>query len=53
MTPNMFTDSLCGMVIAEHKGESPEDVHESDGLGSRPQGGLDGSDRGTRCRCGR
>jgi len=26
MTPNMFTDSLCGMVVAEHKGERPEDI---------------------------
>jgi len=26
MTPNMFTDSLCGMVFAEHKGKRPEDV---------------------------
>ena len=24
--PNMFTDSLCGMVVAEHKGDRPEDV---------------------------
>jgi monoamine oxidase len=26
MTPNMFTDSLAGMVIAEHKGATPADV---------------------------
>ena len=26
MSPNMFTDSLAGMVIAEHKGEDPADV---------------------------
>jgi len=26
MTPNMFTDSLCGMVVAEHKGEQPQDI---------------------------
>jgi monoamine oxidase len=26
MTPNMFTNSLCGMVLAEHKGERPEDI---------------------------
>jgi len=26
MTPNMFTNSLSGMVVAEHKGESPADV---------------------------
>jgi monoamine oxidase len=26
MSPNMFTDSLAGMVIAEHKGESPTDI---------------------------
>lgn len=26
MSPNMFSDSLAGMVIAEHKGEKPEDV---------------------------
>ena len=26
MTPNMFTDSLAGMVIAEHKGADPRDV---------------------------
>lgn len=26
MTPNMFTDSLAGMVIAEHKGATPEEV---------------------------
>jgi monoamine oxidase len=26
MSPNMFTDSLAGMVIAEHKGESPADI---------------------------
>jgi monoamine oxidase len=26
MSPNMFTDSLAGMVIAERKGESPTDV---------------------------
>ncbi len=26
MSPNMFTDSLAGMVIAEHKGENPADV---------------------------
>jgi len=26
MSPNMFTDSLAGMVIAEHKGENPKDV---------------------------
>jgi monoamine oxidase len=26
MSPNMFTDSLAGMVIAEHKGASPADV---------------------------
>ena len=25
-TPNMFTNSLCGMVLAEHKGERPEDI---------------------------
>jgi monoamine oxidase len=24
--PNMFTNSLCGMVIAEHKGDSPAEV---------------------------
>ena len=26
MSPNMFTDSLAGMVIAEHKGEDPADI---------------------------
>jgi monoamine oxidase len=26
MSPNMFTDSLAGMVIAEHKGDDPADV---------------------------
>ncbi|MEJ2139312.1 MAG: FAD-dependent oxidoreductase [Gammaproteobacteria bacterium] len=26
MSPNMFTDSLAGMVIAEHKGASPADI---------------------------
>ncbi len=26
LTPNMFTDSLCGMVLAEHKGSRPADV---------------------------
>ncbi len=26
MTPNMFTDSLAGMVIAEHKGANPAEV---------------------------
>ena len=26
MTPNMFTNSLCGMVVAEHKGEQPQDI---------------------------
>jgi monoamine oxidase len=26
INPNMFTNSLCGMVVAEHKGERPEDV---------------------------
>lgn len=26
MSPNMFTDSLAGMVIAERKGDSPADV---------------------------
>jgi monoamine oxidase len=26
MTANMFTNSLCGMVVAEHKGESPTDI---------------------------
>ena len=26
MTPNMFTDSLAGMVLAEHKGENPADI---------------------------
>ena len=26
MTPNMFTNSLCGMVVAEHKGERPEEI---------------------------
>ena len=26
MSPNMFTDSLAGMVIAEHKGEDPAEV---------------------------
>ena len=26
MSPNMFTDSLAGMVIAEHKGSDPADV---------------------------
>ncbi len=26
MTPNMFTNSLCGMVVAEHKGGNPADV---------------------------
>lgn len=26
MTPNMFTNSLCGMLLAEHKGERPEDI---------------------------
>jgi len=26
LTPNMFTNSLCGMVVAEHKGESPADI---------------------------
>ncbi len=25
-SPNMFTNSLCGMVIAEHKGKQPEDI---------------------------
>ena len=24
--PNMYSDSLCGMVIAEHKGDRPEDI---------------------------
>ena len=24
--PNMYTDSLCGMVVAEHKGARPEDI---------------------------
>ena len=26
MSPSMFTDSLAGMVIAEHKGERPADI---------------------------
>jgi len=26
MSPNMFTDSLAGMVIAEHKGATPADI---------------------------
>jgi monoamine oxidase len=26
MNPNMFTDSLAGMVLAEHKGENPADI---------------------------
>jgi monoamine oxidase len=26
MTPNMFTNSLCGMVVAEHKGQQPQDI---------------------------
>jgi monoamine oxidase len=26
MSPSMFTDSLAGMVLAEHKGATPEDV---------------------------
>ncbi|MDP7418568.1 MAG: NAD(P)/FAD-dependent oxidoreductase [Gammaproteobacteria bacterium] len=26
LTPNMFTNSLCGMVVAEHKGNSPADI---------------------------
>ncbi len=26
MSPNMFTDSLAGMVIAEHKGADPRDI---------------------------
>jgi len=26
MTPNMFTDSLAGMVLGEHKGDNPADV---------------------------
>ncbi len=26
MSPSMFTDSLAGMVIAEHKGENPADI---------------------------
>ena len=26
MPPNMFTNSLCGMLLAEHKGERPEDI---------------------------
>jgi monoamine oxidase len=26
INPNMFTNSLCGMVIAEHKGDRPEDI---------------------------
>jgi len=26
MTPNMFTNSLCGMVVAEHKGQQSEDI---------------------------
>jgi monoamine oxidase len=26
MTPNMFSNSLCGMLLAEHKGENPEDI---------------------------
>jgi monoamine oxidase len=26
MTANMFTNSLCGMVIAEHKGDNPADI---------------------------
>ncbi|MDP6436714.1 MAG: FAD-dependent oxidoreductase [Gammaproteobacteria bacterium] len=26
MNPNMFTDSLAGMVISEHKGETPEEI---------------------------
>jgi monoamine oxidase len=26
MSPNMFTDSLAGMVIAEHKGANPKEV---------------------------
>ncbi len=25
-SPNMFTNSLCGMLIAERKGEAPEDI---------------------------
>jgi monoamine oxidase len=26
MSPNLFSDSLAGMVLAEHKGEDPKDV---------------------------
>ena len=26
MTPNMFSNSLAGMVLGEHKGEQPEDI---------------------------
>jgi len=26
LTPNLFTNSLCGMVVAEHKGDSPADI---------------------------
>lgn len=26
INPNMFTNSLCGMVVAEHKGDSPAEV---------------------------
>lgn len=26
MTPNMYTDGLCGSLFAEHKGASPEEV---------------------------
>lgn len=26
MTANMFTNSLCGMLVAEHKGENPAEV---------------------------
>lgn len=26
LTPNMFTNSLCGMVVAEHKGDNPADI---------------------------
>ncbi|RLA27530.1 MAG: FAD-dependent oxidoreductase, partial [Gammaproteobacteria bacterium] len=26
MTANMFTNSLCGMLVAEHKGDNPADI---------------------------